>query len=351
METVKVTKAETDRIASFLLDKKIVCFPTETVFGIAVIANDYAAYLRLVECKNRPLNKAFPLLVSSVEDIEKYVVVDARSKRIIQAFLPGPLTIVLPKRLEVPAYLSAGQDSIAIRFSDDPFVLELMQKVKEPIFLTSANLAGEPPCKNAEETFQVFQDKVACIVQGEPKSQLATTIVDLTGTSIKILRQGAITQEEIIQKGGYKMKIVIGSDHAGFEMKEAVKDYLKNHQYEVIDVGTYTCDSTDYPLYAIKAGEMVASHQADKGIVICGSGVGISIAANKVKGIRCALVTNEQIAKLSRQHNDANMLALPGRFITKEEALLCVQAFVTTAFEGGRHQKRIDIISAYENKK
>lgn len=145
------------------------------------------------------------------------------------------------------------------------------------------------------------------------------------------------------------MKIVIGSDHAGFEIKEAVKSYLLTNQYEVVDVGTYTCDSTDYPLYAIKAGEMVAHKQVDCGVVVCGSGIGISIAANKVKGVRCALVTNLEVASLCRKHNNANMMALPGRYVTPSDAVAYVQAYLQSEFEGGRHQKRIDIISHYEN--
>lgn len=136
------------------------------------------------------------------------------------------------------------------------------------------------------------------------------------------------------------MEIVIGSDHAGFELKEQVIAYLKSKNIVVADKGTYSAERADYPDY----GHAVAKEVLDKkilGIVICGSGNGINMSVNKHKGIRGALCWNHEVAALARQHNDANIMALPARFMDINEAKKCVDAFVTEKFEGGRHQDRV----------
>jgi ribose 5-phosphate isomerase B len=137
------------------------------------------------------------------------------------------------------------------------------------------------------------------------------------------------------------MKIAIASDHGGFALKQNVIMYLEAEGHEVSDLGCYSEESVDYPQFGRTCAQAVARHQADRGIVICGSGIGISIAANKVKGIRCALCTSVEMAKLSRQHNDANMLALGGRLTELPDALDIVRAWLTTEFEGGRHERRV----------
>jgi ribose 5-phosphate isomerase B len=144
------------------------------------------------------------------------------------------------------------------------------------------------------------------------------------------------------------MKIVVAADHGGFELKNIIKKYLVEHNYEVLDLGTNTSNSVDYPDYGIKAGEEVMKGNAEKGIVVCGSGIGICIAANKVKGIRAALCHSIEYAKLSRQHNNANILSLGGRFLDEEEAIKIVETWLTTEFEGDRHEKRINKITEYE---
>ncbi len=142
------------------------------------------------------------------------------------------------------------------------------------------------------------------------------------------------------------MLISIGSDHAGFKLKEEVKTYLSSLNITYKDCGTFSEDSVDYPDFGHAVANDVLNKQADLGIVICGSGNGINISANKHKGIRSALCWNEEIAKLARLHNDANILALPGRFIDTEEAKMAVKIFITTEFEGGRHQNRINKIES-----
>jgi ribose 5-phosphate isomerase B len=146
------------------------------------------------------------------------------------------------------------------------------------------------------------------------------------------------------------MKIAIGSDHAGYALKEAIKDDLIKKGYDVKDFGTYSPESVDYPDFGIKASEAVARGECEYGVVICGSGIGISIAANKVKGIRAALVCDIERASLARMHNNANVLALGARFTQIDVAKEIVDVFLSTPFEGQRHEKRVSKITEYENK-
>ncbi len=144
------------------------------------------------------------------------------------------------------------------------------------------------------------------------------------------------------------MKIAIGSDHAGFEDKEKVKKQLEELGYEYEDVGTTSTESVDYPIYAKKVADKVASGEAEQGLLICGSGNGMQIAANKVHGIRAALAWNEETARLARQHNDANVLSVPARMISPEEVSKVVKSYLDAKFEGGRHQRRVEEISELE---
>jgi ribose 5-phosphate isomerase B len=145
-----------------------------------------------------------------------------------------------------------------------------------------------------------------------------------------------------------KPRIAIGSDHAGFSVKEIIRQYLENAGYAVDDQGTGSEDSVDYPDFGKAVGKRVASKQADFGIAVCGSGIGISIAANKIPGIRAALAHDVVTAQLAREHNDANVLALGARIVTPAAALEMVQTFLNTPFAGGRHQRRLDKITAIE---
>ncbi|MBZ2181036.1 MAG: ribose 5-phosphate isomerase B [Acidobacteriota bacterium] len=144
------------------------------------------------------------------------------------------------------------------------------------------------------------------------------------------------------------MKIAIGSDHAGFELKEQLRETLRAAGYEVADLGTASTESTDYPDYAAAVARAVRDGQADKGILVCSSGVGMSIAANKIKGIRAALGTNPEEVSFVRRHNDANVLAIGAKYTGAALAGELVNLFLTTEFEGGRHQRRLDKIKVLE---
>ncbi len=146
------------------------------------------------------------------------------------------------------------------------------------------------------------------------------------------------------------MKIAIGADHNGIDFKAMLIEHLQMRGHQVKDVGPYDIESVDYPDYAFAVAEMVAAGDADRGVLICGSGIGMSIAANKVHGVRAALVLNPEAARLTRQHNDANVLTLAGWQSDSEDVLEIVDAFVETEFEAGRHARRVDKITAYESR-
>jgi ribose 5-phosphate isomerase B len=144
------------------------------------------------------------------------------------------------------------------------------------------------------------------------------------------------------------MKISLGSDHAGFEYKQAIAEMLRTQGHEVMDCGTHSADSTDYPLWCIPAAEKVANGEADKGIVFGGSGNGEAIAANKVKGVRCAIAWSDETARLGSEHNNANVLSIGERMVSLETAKRLVDIWLSTPFEGGRHLKRIEELARYE---
>ena len=146
------------------------------------------------------------------------------------------------------------------------------------------------------------------------------------------------------------MKIGIGNDHAAVDMKNEISEYLKEKGYEVVNYGTDSNESCDYPVYGEKVGEAVAHGDVDLGILICGTGVGISLAANKVKGVRAVVCSEPYSAKLSRQHNNTNILAFGARVIGIELAKMIIDEWLSAEFVGGRHQTRVDMITAIENK-
>ena len=147
------------------------------------------------------------------------------------------------------------------------------------------------------------------------------------------------------------MKISIGCDHAAYELKEKVKQYLTTKNIEVNDFGCHSEERCDYPDYAHLVSEDVEKNRCDFGILVCGSGNGINMSANKWSGVRSALCWTSEIANMARLHNDANILTLPGRYISLEEAIGCVDEFMKTEFEGGRHAKRVEKISKFDENK
>jgi ribose 5-phosphate isomerase B len=145
-----------------------------------------------------------------------------------------------------------------------------------------------------------------------------------------------------------KPRVALGADHAGFPIKESIRQFLQNAGYLVDDLGTWSEESVDYPDYGKAVGACVAPHKNVFGIAVCGTGIGISIAANKVRGIRAAVAQDVSTARLAREHNDANVLALGGRVVSGSQAIEMVRAFLNTAFVGGRHARRVEKITVIE---
>ena len=147
-----------------------------------------------------------------------------------------------------------------------------------------------------------------------------------------------------------KMKIAVACDHGGLNLKNKIKDYLQSSGYEIIDFGTDSTKSCDYPDFALPAAEAVASGECERGIIVCTTGIGVSMVANKVPGVRCALCQDTFCAELTRRHNDANVLAMGEKAVDGSVAVEIVDIFLKTEFEGGRHQRRVDKITAVEKK-
>jgi ribose 5-phosphate isomerase B len=145
-----------------------------------------------------------------------------------------------------------------------------------------------------------------------------------------------------------KLRIALGADHAGYHIKETIRQFLENAGYPVDDLGTWSEESVDYPDYGKAVADRVAAHQDVYGIAVCGTGMGIAIAANKVPGIRAAVAHNVDTARLAREHNDANVLAMGGRVVNGVEAVEMVQAFLSATFAGGRHGRRVEKIMQIE---
>jgi len=140
------------------------------------------------------------------------------------------------------------------------------------------------------------------------------------------------------------MKIAIGCDHGGYELKEQLRRYLSNNGHEVIDCGTDSVESVHYPVFAKMVAKKVLNGEAERGIVVCTTGEGVSIAANRYKGVRCGIAYNDEVARLMRAHNNANVLAFGARFTALEDAIKRTEIFLNTNFEGGRHQTRIEML-------
>lgn len=197
MKAQIINKSEYSKVVRALNEGKVVSFPTETVMGLAVYAFDINAYNKLINVKSRPLNKAFPFVIGNINDINKYAYVDDKINRVISSFLPGPLTIVLKKKENIPYFVTAGQDTIAIRIPNDEVVLNILKDFNKPILLTSANKSGEDAALNSNECYDIFKNEIEYIIEGSCIFNIASTIVDMSSEEIKIIREGKIKLEDI----------------------------------------------------------------------------------------------------------------------------------------------------------
>ena len=192
-----INKKDYKLAIEYLKSDEVIALPTETVMGLVIKASSISAYNRLIEIKNRPLNKAFPFIVSNIKEIEKYAIIDDLTKKVIQAFMPGPLTIILKKKNTIDDRITNGKDTIAIRIPNDKTLLKIVKELKEPILLTSANKSGEEACYNSEEVINVFNNQVPLVIKGKCEYNLASTIVEIKDKNVNIIREGIIKKEEI----------------------------------------------------------------------------------------------------------------------------------------------------------
>lgn len=192
-------KSEIDTIALELKNGKVIAFPTDTVYGVSVIYDDLVALENLKRAKGRPETKPIPTMVASLEQIRKIALVDDRALKVIKSFMPGAITIILPKKDEVSDYITNGKKTIAIRMPNDDFILKLIDKCGRPLLVSSANLSGGDNSFTTNDVLAQLDGRIDGVVEGTAGGKLASTIVDLTDDNITILREGPISYEEIVK--------------------------------------------------------------------------------------------------------------------------------------------------------
>ncbi|HHU27812.1 TPA: threonylcarbamoyl-AMP synthase [bacterium] len=197
MKDKLVSKNEIKQVIEAFKEGKVIALPTETVFGIGVIYDNINAFNNLIIAKNRPLEKAFPLVIGDISWINEFALLNKCQEKIIKTYFPGPLTVVLNKKDNVPYHVTSGKNTIAIRMPDDEFILKVLTNLNKPILLTSANKSGEKPARNHIEALDIFNDSVDMVVIGEAMFNVPSTIVDFTSDEIKLIREGVISFNDI----------------------------------------------------------------------------------------------------------------------------------------------------------
>lgn len=188
---------EIEELANIIKNDGIVAIPTDTVYGLCAKTNSKIAYENLIKIKKRPLNKAFPIMCANIEQINSIAIIDSKSEKIINEFMPGPITILLEKKPEIPAYINNGLKLIAIRMATSEVLKKLIQKVGCPLFMSSANISGKDVCQNIDELQNIFPN-IEGILEGKVEYGKASTIIDCTSDKIKLIREGPISLEEIV---------------------------------------------------------------------------------------------------------------------------------------------------------
>ena len=341
---------EIDAAAEYLRNGGVLAFPTETVYGLGCVYDNKEAFDRLVAIKRRPLDKPMALMFGDLNEVFKYIDGDLRTRLVLDRFLPGEVTFLLRGKKGLPYQTDYGTGIIGIRVPDNPRVKELINKVGKPCLVTSCNISGEPPFNHGKDVINRFMNEDMAVMEGNAEDGVPTTVVDMSRPGkITLVREGKVDFRTLENSFKKKIIIALGSDHAGYEYKEAIKKHLQDQGYEIKDCGTDSKESCDYPLFAFKAAKAVSASKADYGVLVCSSGIGISIAANKVKGIRCGLAYNDDVAHLMREHNRANMVAFGASFMSLEDVLRRTDIFLASHFERGRHQRRVGEIIDFEN--
>ncbi len=349
METKILNQADFTEIVTILNQGGIVALPTDTVYGLAVRFDLDLAVSKLKSLKGRDADKPFTFLVSNLSQIEKIAHLKERDYQLVEKCLPGPITFLFLKQASLDDKYTNGLNTVAIRMLADETINQIIEAVNQPLLLTSANLSGEKAAFTSEEVYSVFNEKIEAILVGESQMKMASTIVDSSSETLLLKRTGPISLPEIKRKAGLDMKISIGADHGAFKEKELLVKHLKELGYEVVDYGTDSEASVDYPDFAGPVAQSISDHESDFGIVMCGTGIGASITANKYPGVRAALVYDPEIAKITREHNDSNVLALGGRVTPIEDMYKIVDSWLATPFtHDARHERRINKLTKIE---
>lgn len=192
-----LSKSDLKECVEILKKDGIIAFPTETVFGLGVKADSEKNYENLVRVKHRPSDKPFTLMCSSIKDFEKFVEIDAKTKRIIDKYMPGPITLILKTKIDVPYYIDLGTGFVGVRIPDDKFVLEMIKEAGEPLLVPSANISSFPPAKNHREVIEYFKDTIDGVVEGECKDGVPSSIFKIENDKITLIRKGPISLEEV----------------------------------------------------------------------------------------------------------------------------------------------------------
>jgi len=348
METRMLTVDQMDDLVQDLHRDGVVAFPTDTVYGLAVRIASERAIQKLTQAKNRPQDKPYPLLVSSLTQIESFAQLTHRDRQLIKQWMPGSVTFVFKKNPALTSGYFAQSTTIAFRMPTDQFIKDLLEKLQEPLLLTSANISGEPAALTSDEVLDSLNGKIDCVIQGKAGGGIPTTIIDASAQDLKLIRQGETTMTSIETKS---KTIAIACDHGAYPHKEAIKARMIELGYIVEDFGTFDGASVDYPDTVYPAAKSVSEGKNTWGIVLCGTGIGASITANKVKGIRCALVFDKETARITREHNDSNILALGGRLTDVKTAVEIAEIWISSPFSNEeRHIRRICKVSEIEKK-
>ncbi len=349
MEETKILTWENKKEAVRILKKGgIVAFPTDTVYGLAVISSRPEPYRNLVEVKRRSPNKPFTLMCGSLGMAAKYVEIDAPANSVLKKFFPGEVTALLRARKSTKQWVDLGTGVIGIRVPEDQNVRALIEEVGVPLLVPSANISANPPLTTFEEVKKEFDGKIDAIIKGECVKNIPSTIVDLTD-GISLVREGPVAFEDIVSAHNdgrlNPLRIALGADHGGFKAKQAIRKHLLESGYEVMDFGTKTTKRCDYPIYGKAAAEAVSNKLADFGVLVCTSGEGISIAANKVNGIRCGIGYDDVATAKLREHNNANMVAFGQKYMALKDILKRVDIFLLENFSSEeKHHRRVSEI-------
>ena len=350
METKILERNDIAEAASILKSGEVIAFPTETVYGLGAIANG-VSFEKLVKIKGRPEGKPFTLMISNFSSIAPYVEFDAKAIALMHRFMPGEITVLLPAKKGIPDWVNHGSEYVGIRMPNSQVILDLIDKVGSPLLVPSANKSGEPALTTFEAVFATFNKEIAAILKGECVSNKPSTIIKIDKGNISLIREGNLRFSQI--KDFYdsieKPVISLGCDHGGFEAKEAVKEHLEKLGFSVLDEGTHSKESCDYPLFAIAAAKDIAEGRAWRGVLVCTSGEGVSIAANKVKGIRCGIGYDDVATGKCVEHNNCQMVAFGQAYMALADILNRVDRFVIEKWSTKEsHHRRVGQISEAE---